>query len=147
MGNKDIQLEFHPLALDTQACIPVAEVDVHAGFPSPVDDAYMSQPIDLNKELIRHPATSYLVRVIGDSMTEEGIDEGDLLVVDRSIYPSRNNVSVVMYKGEFALKRIVEKDGEIYLMPGNSNYMPIKVCNSAELRIFGVVMWVMKKKF
>ena len=80
-------------------------------------------------------------------MTEEGIDEGDLLVVDRSIYPSRNNVSVVMYKGEFALKRIVEKDGEIYLMPGNSNYKPIKVCNSAELRIFGVVMWVMKKKF
>lgn len=147
MGNKNIQLEFHPLALDTQPCISVAEVDVHAGFPSPVDDAYMSQPIDLNKELIRHPATSYLVRVIGDSMTEEGIDEGDLLVVDRSIYPSRNNVSVVMYKGEFALKRIVEKDGEIYLMPGNSNYKPIKVCNSAELRIFGVVMWVMKKKF
>lgn len=147
MESKNLQLEFHPVATDTQPCVPLAEVNVHAGFPSPVDDAYMSQPIDLNKELIKHPATSYLVRVTGDSMTDEGIDEGDLLVVDRSIYPSQNNVSVVMYKGEFALKRIVDRNGELYLMPGNSNYKPIKVTNAGELRIFGVVMWVMKKKF
>lgn len=143
---KKPQLEFIPLATDTQPTIPMAEIPVHAGFPCPVDDAYMSQPIDLNKELIKHPASSYLVRVAGDSMIDEGIDEGDLLVVDRSLLPSEKNITVVMYAGEFALKRIVQKEDKIYLMPGNEKYAPIVVGDSSELRIFGVVTWVMKKK-
>lgn len=99
-------MEFFALTKESSPTVPMAEIPVHAGFPCPVDDAYMSQPIDLNKELIAHPASSYLVRVAGDSMVEEGIDEGDLLVVDRSLLSSEKNISVVMYAGEFALKRI-----------------------------------------
>lgn len=140
------QLEFYSIASDTQPTIQMAEVDVHAGFPCPIDDAYMSQPIDLNKELIKNPASSYIVRVAGDSMTDEGIDEGDLLVVDRSILPTEKNITVYMIDGEFALKRIVQKDGRILLMPGNAKYSPIEVANPSELRIFGVVTWIMKRK-
>ncbi len=139
-------LQFLTLATDTQPSIAMAETNVHAGFPCPVDDAYMSQPIDLNKELVKHPASSYLVRVIGDSMIDEGVEEGDLLVVDRSLLPTDKTLSVIMYKGEFALKRIVQKDGNVYLMPGNTKYPPIQVNETEELRVFGVVTWVMKKK-
>lgn len=140
------KLTFYSLATDTQPSVPVAEVPVHAGFPCPVDDAYMSQPIDLNKELIKNPASTYLVRVEGDSMIDEGVDSGDLLVVDRSLFPTEKSLSVVMYDGEFALKRIVQKDGQLYLYAGNQKYEPILVRNTEELRVFGVVVWVMKKK-
>lgn len=146
MTTKKPILEFYPIATDSQPSVPMADLPVHAGFPSPVDDAYMSQPIDLNKELIRHPASSYLVRVIGDSMIDEGIEEGDLLVVDRSLLPTEKNLSIVMYEGEFAVKRIEQRDGRVFLMPGNPKYHPIEVQENAELRIFGVVCWVMKKK-
>lgn len=140
------KLTFYSLATDTQPVVPVAEVPVHAGFPCPVDDAYMSQPIDLNKELIKNPASSYLVRVEGDSMVDEGVDNGDLLVVDRSLFPTEKSLTVVMYGGEFALKRIVQQEGQVYLYAGNKKYEPIRVRNTDELRIFGVVAWVMKKK-
>ena len=125
----------------------MADVPVHAGFPCPVDDAYMQQPIDLNKELVKHPASSYLVRVVGDSMIDEGIEEGDLLVVDRSLFPSEKTLSICMFQGEFALKRIVQSNGRMLLMSGNPKYKPIEVTNPEELRVFGVVTWVMKKKY
>lgn len=146
MSSSNSQLEFFALATDTQPCVPIADVPVHAGFPCPVDDAYMSQPIDLNKELIKNPASSYLVRVIGDSMIDEGVEEGDLLVVDRSLLPTEKSLSIVMYDGEFALKRVVQKDGKVFLMAGNKKYKPIVIDDVSSLRIFGVVTWVMKKK-
>ncbi len=139
--------EFYALATDTAPSIPMADVPVHAGFPCPVDDAYMQQPIDLNKELVKHPASSYLVRVVGDSMIDEGIEEGDLLVVDRSLFPSEKTLSICMFQGEFALKRIVQSNGRMLLMSGNPKYKPIEVTNPEDLRVFGVVTWVMKKKY
>ena len=54
-------LQFLTLATDTQPSIAMAETNVHAGFPCPVDDAYMSQPIDLNKELVKHPRRTLCV--------------------------------------------------------------------------------------
>lgn len=119
---------------------------VHAGFPCPVDAAYQAQPIDLNTELVPHPATTYLMKAAGDSMIEEGIDEGDMLVIDRSLFAASQKVCVVMYDGEFALKHVVEKEDGIYLVPGNKAYAPIRVTKPDELLIWGVVTWVLKKK-
>lgn len=144
--NKKPQLKFYAIASNTVPTIPMAAANVHAGFPNPIDDAYMSQPIDLNKELIKNPATSYIVKVIGDSMEGEGIDEGDLLIVDRSLFPTEKDIAVCMIDGEFALKRIVQRNGQVFLISGNPNYKPIRVENMAHLRVFGVVQWVMKKK-
>jgi DNA polymerase V len=146
MPGKQSPFEFYPLATDTKPLVRMAEAPVHAGFPIPVDDAYMQQPIDLNVELIKHPAASYMVRVVGDSMIDEGVEEGDLLVVDREMYPTEQNLTICMYNGEFALKRIVQQDGKLFLMSGNKKYKPIEVSNPNELSIFGVVTWVMKKK-
>ena len=61
-----------------------AEGGVRAGFPSPAQD-YETEAIDLNKELVRHPATTFYARAYGDSMHDSGIDDGDLLIVAKSI--------------------------------------------------------------
>lgn len=145
--NAKHEIELFHIATDSKPSVPIVEnIDVHAGFPSPVDDAYLSQPIDLNKELIAHPATSFIVRVVGDSMIEEGIEQGDLLVVDRSLFPTEKKVCVVMYEEEFALKRVIQRGDSILLVPGNPNYKPIEVTDPDRLTVWGVVTWVMKKK-
>lgn len=145
--NLKMPFEIHPVQVDGRVTVPfVEDALVHAGFPVPVDDAYQSQPINLNDELIRNPATTFIMRVIGDSMIDEGIDNGDLLVIDRSLFPTEKNISVVALDGEFALKRIVHRDGRLLLLSGNSDYPPIEVKEGSELRTFGVVLWVLKKK-
>lgn len=138
---------IHPIVTDSPHRVQFLEdVLVHAGFPSPVEDAYMSQPIDLNEHLIEHPATTFMMKAVGDSMIEEGIDEGDYIVVDRSLYANERNIAVCMYEGEFALKRIVQRDGRIFLCSGNHNYPPIEVTDPDRLRVWGIVRWVLKKK-
>lgn len=142
------QLEFYSVVTESDARVQlIEEALVHAGFPSPVDDAYMSQPIDLNKELVDHPATTFIVKVVGDSMIEEGIDQGDMLVVDRSLFPTEQSIAVCMYEGEFALKRIVQREGSLFLLSGNKDYPPIEVPNRDDLRVWGVVRWVLKRKY
>lgn len=130
---------------EPRACL-IEDAEVHAGFPCPVDDAYRAQPIDLNQVLVKNPPSTYILRVKGDSMIEEGIDEDDLLVVDRSLFPTERNIAVVILNGEFALKRIVQRQGRVLLYSGNKDYAPIPVNKPEELRVWGVVAWVLKKK-
>ena len=141
------EIEIFPIAQDAGTFVQLIEgAEVHAGFPSPVQEAYQSQPIDLNKELVAHPATTYLVKVVGDSMINEGIDAGDMLVVDRSLFPTEKSIAVCIYEGEFALKRIVQRDGAVFLLSGNEAYPPIRIGNPTDLQVWGVVVWVLKRK-
>lgn len=141
------QIENYHVVSDSEVRAQlIEEAEVHAGFPSPVQAAYRSQPIDLNKELIDNPATTYIMRVAGVSMIDEGIDEGDMIVVDRSLFPTEHNLAVIMLDDEFAVKRIVQREGKVFLVSGNKDYPPIEVRNPEELRVWGVVRWVMKKK-
>ncbi|MFM7311940.1 MAG: LexA family protein, partial [Cyanobium sp.] len=74
-----------PLKLERPSLrLPLAGESVAAGFPSPADD-YIDSGIDLNEALIRHPSSTFFLRVSGDSMVGAGIQDGDLLVVDRSL--------------------------------------------------------------
>ena len=140
-------LEFFPVEQNSDLRVNIVEAgDVHAGFPLPVQDAYLQQPIDLNKELVSHPATTFIVRVKGDSMIDEGIDSGDLLLVDRSLYPSERNLTICMYNGDFAVKRIVQRGGRLLLKSGNRKYPPIEVPPGSDFTVWGVVTWVIKKK-
>ena len=145
--NKKTTLEFFPVEMNSKLGIPMVEAgEVHAGFPSPVQDAYLNQPIDLNKELVNHPATTFIVRVTGDSMIDEGIESGDLLLVDRSLYPTYRNLTICMLDGEFCIKRIVQKGNKVLLKSGNRKYPPIEVDPLRDFTVWGVVTWVLKKK-
>lgn len=147
MQKQKIQVEIYHVVGDSDVKAQLlTEAAVHAGFPSPVQPAYQSQPIDLNRELIDNPATTYIMKVVGVSMIDEGIDEGDMIVVDRSLFPTEHNLAVVMLDNEFAVKRIVQREGKVFLISGNKDYPPIEVKNPEELRVWGVVRWVMKKK-
>lgn len=146
---------------------PMAEEGVHAGFPSPAQD-YMNSFIDLNKELVRHPAATFFVRVVGDSMVDADVSEGDVLVVDKSLEPHDGDMAVCFIDGEFALKfisfsapdgaasngRKAAKPGMSYdilphrnmwLLPANSKYRPIEVTESNDFTVWGVVTYVIKK--
>ena len=114
-----------------------------AGFPSPADD-FAFESIDLNKILIRHPDATFYARVKGQSMTSD-FEEGDLLVIDRSVEWSDNKIALCFIDGEFTLKRL-KMDGEkCFLVPSNNDFPVIEVKNDNEVVVWGVVTYSIKK--
>ncbi len=123
---------------------PIVNEDIAAGFPSPAED-FKEIRISLDKELVQNENATFYARVRGNSMIDANIEDGDLLVIDRSIETRDGKIAVCMLDGEFTIKRLkVEKDC-MYLMPENSNYKPIKVTAENELIIWGIVTYVVKK--
>lgn len=124
--------------------LPYADGGIRAGFPSPAQD-YLTETIDLNRELIDHPAATFYVKVVGDSMEEEGISDGDLLIVDKSLNPEHGDLTVCCLNGDFTLKRLcITKDGHIRLMPSNPRYSPIEVTEDSDFMVWGVVLYTIK---
>ena len=76
----------------------MAQEGIHAGFPSPAND-YMTQAIDLNRELVKHPAATFYGRVVGDSMIDAGVEEGDILVIDKSLDAQDGDMAVCFVDG------------------------------------------------
>ena len=143
-NEEHIRLTIFNADTDTQLELPYADAGVRAGFPSPGQD-YINESIDLNRDLIRHPTATFYARVVGDSMAHEGIEEGDILVVDRALEPINGDLAVCCLDGEFTLKRLKIRDnGSIVLMPSNPRYEPIEVGPDNELMIWGVVSYTIK---
>lgn len=141
---KDTKLTFFAPDFESELRIPFIKEGVSAGFPSPAAD-FMESGIDLNKELSENPLATFYIKVSGNSMIDAGINDKDVLVVDRSLEPQNNKIAICCIDGEFTVKRIqVEKDC-LYLMPENSNYSPIKVTEENQLIIWGMVTYVIKK--
>ena len=121
--------------------LPLAGEQVAAGFPSPAED-YVDVGIDLNDQLIRHPTSTFFLRVSGDSMTGAGIHDGDLLVVDRSLNPRPGRVVVAVLDGGFTLKRLVRHQGRLRLEAANPNYPPLELQTCGDVQIWGVAVHV-----
>lgn len=113
---------------------------VPAGFPSPAQD-YVERTLDLNELCIAHPAATYYVRAMGDSMIEAGIHSGDLLVVDRAIEPRHGDIVIAEVCGEFTVKELALSPS-VRLLPRNPAYTAIDLTGSDELMLFGVVTFV-----
>jgi DNA polymerase V len=141
---KEQKLTFFRPDFNSEIHIPYITEGVSAGFPSPAAD-FMENNIDLNKELSENPLATFYIKVKGNSMIDAGINDKDVLVVDRSLEPQNNKIAICCIDGEFTVKRIqVEKDC-LYLMPENPNYEPIKVTEENQLIIWGMVTYVIKK--
>ena len=138
------ELEFYSAETTTKLKIPLFESGVSAGFPSPADD-YLDLPIDLNEFLIKHPAATFYVRVKGNSMEGAGIRNGDLLIVDRAEEPRNKSIVLGIIDGEFTVKRIKKKGSDLYLMPDNPEFKPIKIDNNMDFQVWGVVTYVVHK--
>ena len=109
-----------------------------AGFPSPAEQ-YQEPPLDLNELLVRRPAATFFVRVQGDSMAGEGIRDGDLLVVDRSLRPADGDVVIASVDGDFTVKTYRRDKNGIRLEPANPAYPVIRLRHGQELDYFGKV--------
>ena len=120
------------------------EQGISAGFPSPADD-FKEIRISLDKELVKNKESTFYARVSGDSMIEAGLDDGDLIVIDRSLDPENGKIAVCFIDGEFTVKRINKKEGKLFLMPQNKMYKPIEIKEGNELIIWGIVEYVIKK--
>ena len=116
---------------------------VSAGFPSPADD-FKETRISLDKVAVKNEAATFYARVAGQSMIGAGLDDGDLLVIDRSLEPQDGKIAVCLIDGDFTVKRLkVEKDC-IWLIAENKRYKPIQVTEENELMIWGIVTHVLK---
>ena len=122
----------------------LVEQGISAGFPSPADD-FKEIRISLDKELVKNKESTFYARVSGDSMKNAGLSDGDLIVIDRSLNPENNKIAVCFIDGDFTVKRIIKKGGELYLKPENKNYKKIIIKEENQLMIWGIVTYVIKK--
>ncbi|TRX37774.1 LexA family protein [Flavobacterium restrictum] len=141
---KEQKLTFFRPDFESDVRIPYIKEGVSAGFPSPAAD-FMESNIDLNKELSENPLATFYIKVKGNSMIDAGINDKDVLVVDRSLEPQNNKIAICCIDGEFTVKRIQVHKDCLYLLPENPNYEPIKVTEENQLIIWGMVTYVIKK--
>ena len=130
---------------EKELALPIAP-DIKAGFPSPAGD-YLHESLDFNRDLIKHPEATFYGRVDGDSMEEAGICHGDIAVIDRSLEPRNGDVIVAYINNEFTIKYLDlkhKKDGYIELRPANKKYKPIRIDESDNFEVWGVVVWTIK---
>ena len=138
------QIEIHKIDVSSSLPLQFANEGIKAGFPSPAQD-YLEQAIDLNKELIKHPASTFYGRVVGDSMRDEGIEEGDILVIDKSLELLDDDLAVCFIDGEFTVKRVRLEPDAAWLVPSNTNYPPLKVTKDNEFMVWGIATYTIKK--
>ena len=138
------KLTFSHPDQDQQKSLHLVQEGISAGFPSPADD-FKELRISIDQEVVRNEEATFYARVSGESMQGAGLDDGDLLVIDRSMEPQHDKIAVCYIDGEFTVKRLkVAADGG-FLIPENPKYQPIKVTEENELIIWGIVTYVVKK--
>ncbi|NTW82363.1 MAG: translesion error-prone DNA polymerase V autoproteolytic subunit [Chlorobiaceae bacterium] len=137
-------MDFYSADLSTELSMPFAETGVAAGFPSPADD-FMELSLDLNKALIQHPAATFYARVKGTSMTDAGIENGDILVIDKSLDPKDGDIAVCFLDGEFTVKRIACREEGLFLVPANNEFRPIRITDENDFLVWGVVTYIIHK--
>ena len=119
--------------------IPYLLSRISAGFPSPADD-YIENNLSLSELLIRNHLSTFLMKTSGDSMIDVGINDGDILVVDRSIEAKNRDIVIAILEGNLTVKRLLFKtNGLVVLKSENTAYKDIKIPESTDLEIWGVV--------
>ena len=124
--------------------LPICGVSVRAGFPSPAAP-YIADYLDFNEYLVSHPSATIAVYAKGDSMILAGIDDGDMLVVNRALEANHRSIALVELNNEFTVKRIIRTELGIELHPENPQYPVIKPNDWETLNLVGVVTYIIKK--
>lgn len=134
-----------PVRIDSAAVlVALASCSVSAGFPSPAED-FSAKRIDLTEQLITHPAATFLAKVSGDSMKEDGIWDGDVLVVNRAIQARHNHIVMAVVDGEFTVKRLHMRNGKVRLVAANPTYPDVIPKEGQTLTVWGVVQCCIKR--
>ncbi|OIR07661.1 LexA repressor [mine drainage metagenome] len=119
--------------------LPYYPIKVKTGFPSPAND-YLEERIDLTKELIKHPLSTFIVESEGDSMINAFIPPKAKLIIDRSIKPRNGDIVLAIINGEFTVKYFKKNDFKCWLIPANKKYKEIEITAEMEMQVWGVVI-------
>ena len=133
--------EVYSLQAGIDCPIPLFLEPVEAGFPSPADD-YVDCTIDLNEQLIKNPPATFMVRVRGNSMVDAGIQSGDLLIVDKPLDPTDDDIVIAAVDGQFTVKRFRRTGSKLRLVAENPNHPQIVISSDTTVEIWGVVAHV-----
>lgn len=124
--------------------VPYFENGVRAGFASPADD-WQEARISFDEEVFGHsPSTKFCVKVIGTSMRNAGIDDGDIIVVDKSLEARDGDIAVCVINGEFTLKRLKVEKNCVWLVPENDDFKPMLVNDNEGFEVWGIVINTLK---
>ena len=129
---KELQLQMAP--------------ELRAGFPSPAEE-YLRDSLDFNRDIIKHPESTFYWRVIGDSMIDAGINDGDIAVIDKMREPHNGSIVVAYVNNEFTIKYLDtthREEGYIELRPANTKYAPIRIDEGDVFEVWGVVVYTIK---
>ena len=119
--------------------VPYILSRISAGFPSPADD-YIENNLSISELLIKNQLSTFLMKASGESMIEAGINDGDVLVVDRSLEARSRDIVIAIFEGNLTVKRLIIKaDGSAILKAENQLYKNILISEYTELEIWGVV--------
>lgn len=142
----EVKLHIYSADTDTVLALPYADEGIHAGFLSPAQD-YMSESIDLNRELIHNKETTFYAKVEGNSMIDAGIYDGDYVVIDKSLEANDGDYIAAYVNGEFTLKQF-KRDPQhncAWLIPHNPEYTPIQVTEANHFMVWGVVTNIIRR--
>ena len=129
---------YRPAPQPTSMPLTLFATRVAAGLPTPADD-YAERQLDLNRYLVKRPATTFYVRVSGDSMIDAGIYPDDILIVDRSLEPVHGKIVIAVVNGELTVKRLHIRAGALRLVPENQRHTPIEITDETDFSIWGIV--------
>lgn len=121
--------------------IPFSESLISAGFPSSAEN-FLEKSLDLHELLIAHPAATFFIKVLGDSMINAGIQSGDILIVDRSLTATHNKIVIARINDEFVVKRIQFIGTQIILIAENEAYQPCRITADMDFEIWGIVTFI-----
>lgn len=124
--------------------VPFVNSQISAGFPSPADD-FQEDKISLDQYVVKNKDATFYAKLKGTSMVDAGFDEGDILVVDRSLEPEDGKIAVCFVDGDFTVKKIKVEQECVWLIAYNESYAPIKITEENEFLVWGIVTFVIKK--
>jgi DNA polymerase V len=124
--------------------MPYISSGIKAGFPSPAAD-FDGSRISIDQIVVKNQTATFYAKANGNSMIGAGIDDGDILVIDKSIEPQDGKIAVCFIDGEFTVKRIKVQENSLLLLPENSLFEPIEVTQENDFIIWGIVTYVVKK--
>jgi DNA polymerase V len=133
-------LKFINILQKAKLQIPYALDLIPAGFPSSAEN-FMEKVLSLDELMIKHPASTFFVRVLGESM-KPTINNNDILVVDKSLPIANNKILVARINDEFTVKRVRIVDNQIFLIADNPEYENIKITENMDFEPWGLVTFV-----
>ena len=117
---------------------------ISAGPPSPAED-FTELSISLDKHLIQNPAATFMAYANGNSMIRAGIHNGDILIIDRSLNARDGDIVIAVLHGEFTVKQLSIVKDNVFLIPQNPQYSPLKISDDMDFEIWGVVIYSIRK--